>query len=416
MRRLLTDVLLRSTQPPATGRLELIDERTSGLAFRVTSSGAKSWCYRFRDSAGRTSRVTLGAYPAVSLAAARERAVQLRGQIALGVNPVEVKRRERQEASAKTVKAVAERFVREHVQRKKRPATLDQYERLLRLYVLPRWGSRSLKSITRADVVELAEGLIDQGKGITANRTVAMVSSLYSWAADAGFDVQNPAARLRRRAVETRRARVLTDHELRLLWNRITQELTPRSVALALRLQLLLGCRVGEVAGMQLQELEHLSDPERAVWTIPAARMKGKASHTLPLPEAALAVVREAFLLSRPTYEQPAVFVNNGRALVTADVVRAWDAASRHLKRDSEGSTWTVDKPRTHDVRRTVATRLASLGIPAEDVSAILAHGSASITKRHYDQHGRLPEKRRALQRWHDALGPIVERVNVEAG
>src|SRR5438067_265018 len=92
MRKAMTDALVRNIAPPATGRLETADLRATGLSFRITSNGARSWCFRFRDPrSGKPSRATLGEYPIVSLAEARERAEAMRRQVAGGENPVERK-------------------------------------------------------------------------------------------------------------------------------------------------------------------------------------------------------------------------------------------------------------------------------------------------------------------------------------
>ena len=249
MRKALTDTLIRTLAPPGTGRLEIADLRTSGLSFRVTSNGARSWCFRFRDPrSGRTSRATLGEYPTISLAVARKRADAMRREVAAGENPVERKRREREAATHRTFRALADRYLNEHARRHKRSASAD--ERNLRLHVLPKWGRRRYDEIGRADVIELAEGLVTAGKPTLANRVQALVSSVFSFAMDADLIKGNPCARLRRRGVETIGRRVLSDDEIRLFWDGIVQKPVSQRVGLALRLILLTGVRPGEAAGM----------------------------------------------------------------------------------------------------------------------------------------------------------------------
>jgi Arm DNA-binding domain len=86
----LTDTLIRSLRAPISGRLEIQDAKCSGLVIRVTPHGAKSWSFRFRDPrSGILSRATIGPYPEIALATARERAIDLRRGVASGVNPVE---------------------------------------------------------------------------------------------------------------------------------------------------------------------------------------------------------------------------------------------------------------------------------------------------------------------------------------
>src|SRR4051812_35526013 len=99
MQKTLTDALVRSVQPPMTGRLEIVDLRVPGLELRVTPSGARSFSFRFRDCrTGKLARASVGPYPAVSLSHARARAEEMRRLVAAGGNPIEDRRRELAEA------------------------------------------------------------------------------------------------------------------------------------------------------------------------------------------------------------------------------------------------------------------------------------------------------------------------------
>jgi integrase len=240
MPRPLTDVLIRSLQPPTEGRLELADATCRRLWLRVTTQGSKSFAFRYRaQGAPRVERLTLGKYPDVSLRDARTRADKLRAQIAAGKNP-SAHRRER---SARSFAALAERYLNEHARRHKRSAAKD--ERNLRLHILPRRAERDFASITRADVIALIERLVGAGKPVLANHVHALISGIFGFAMDVDLASTNPAARLRKRGAANVRDRTLSDAEIQLFWQRIT-EIEPRSVVLALRLVLATGCRPGE--------------------------------------------------------------------------------------------------------------------------------------------------------------------------
>ena len=157
MQRLLTAAFLRSVKPPASGRLEISDLRCAGLAFRVTPRGIKSWAFRCRVG-GKERRILIGPYPAFELAAAREAADVLRRTVAEGGDPAEQKR----VRHANTFGALAQRYLKEHSERKKRTHAADS--RNLRLHVLPRWADRPLDSIKRADAIDLIEGLVTAGR------------------------------------------------------------------------------------------------------------------------------------------------------------------------------------------------------------------------------------------------------------
>jgi hypothetical protein len=174
MRKPVTDVFVRSVEAPAIGRLEITDLRCNGLTLRVTKGGVKSWSFRFRDpKSRRLTRATIGAYPTVSLQVARERALDLSRQVAGGINPVDEKRKARDEAPTQTFEALAARYMTEHARRHKRTAEADQ--RNLKVHVLPNWRGRPFGAIGRKDVIALCEGIVAKGSPIQANRVQALL-------------------------------------------------------------------------------------------------------------------------------------------------------------------------------------------------------------------------------------------------
>jgi integrase len=288
LRSVLTDGFLRSAAPPARGRAEFSDLRCPGLVLRITTNGIKSWSYRYRDkAAGRISRATIGQYPAVGLAAARARANAMRQEVAEGGNPADRKRRSH--SSASSFGALAARYLAEHARRHKRSYAAD--ERNLRKHVLPRWQHRPYATLKRADVIELVEILVAEDKSTLANRVQGLVSSIFSFAMDADLVEHNPCARLRKRGVENVGRRVLSDAEIKLLWNDAAEPPRARQLLLGLRLALLTGTRVGEVTGLCRSELDAVSDAERATWTIPGTRTKNARDHLIPLSPLARDVV-----------------------------------------------------------------------------------------------------------------------------
>ena len=402
MRQALTETYVKAVRPPATGRLEIADLRCAGLAYRVTAAGARSWCFRFRDPAsGRTTRATLGPYPTLGLAEARRAAETLRKSVVRGVNPLRQKRREREEADSKAFRALAARYLAEHANRYKKPRSVAEDERNLRKHVLPKWGDRPYESIARRDVIELLKSIVNAGTPIAANRVHAVVSTVFSFAIDCDLIAANPASRLRKRGVERRKMRVLSDDEIRLLWARAVLPPVSQPVGLALRLALLTGLRAGEVAGLARSEIESLDDPERAALTIRAERTKNGRGHYVPLAPLAVETLREAIELAG---DDDHVIGCEGHALAVA-MRRMAD----RLPDEPGAETWRADLPTPHDLRRTCATRLAGLGVPGEDVSAVLNHTRQDITGRVYDQYSRAREKRDALNTWALALSRILD-------
>ncbi len=415
MQRALTDTLVRSIAPPATGRLEIGDLKSTGLALRITANGSRSWCFRFRDpKSRRTTRATIGPYPTVPLAKARKEADTLRRQVAGGDNPITRKRSERDTALTRTFGALAERYLAEHARRHKRSADAD--DRNLRLHILPKWRKRRYDEIERRDIIELIEGLVKDGKPTLANRVQALVSGIYSFAMDAALVKGNPGAQLRRRGAETVGSRVLSDDELRLFWTGIVQKPVSRRVGLALRLILLTGVRPGEAAGIARAEIENLGDKGRARWIIPVERSKNGRAHLVPLSEPARQTIVSALELIGdddaylfPSPAKPAAPITaHAFAVAMARFAKSLETGVAKDHREA-AKMWRTEPPSPHDLRRTVATRLSELGVVKEDRDVILNHVRGDVGSKHYDKYEREREKRRALDLWAETLGGILE-------
>jgi integrase len=167
---------------------------------------------------------------------------------------------------------------------------------------------------------------------------------------------------------------------------------------------------------MRREELENFTDPDRAGWLIPAERMKAKRAHYVPLSPLARATIAQALDLVPP--DQPFVFASqkaDGAIRANALPIAMQRFGASLIDNDDGARTWKGNPPTPHDLRRTVATRLASLGAPGEDVSAILAHAATGVTKMHYDRYDRAREKRRALEIWARTLSDIVDNVGLKS-
>jgi integrase len=407
--RKLSDSFLRGLKPPATGRREFSDTKSTGLEFRLTSSGAASWSFRYREPiTRRLTRITLGAYPEIKLAKARRQADDYRAAVAGGKDPAAEKRKARDEAATKTFGALADRYMIEHAKRHKRSWRQD--DRNLRLHVLPRWRSRAYVSITRGDVIELLEGIVSAGRLTLVNRVQSLISKVFAFAIDAGLMTTSPAFRLRRRGKERKRKRVLSDGEIKLFWSRAIEAPLSYRSGQALRLALLTGVRVSEAAGAARDELEHVEAAAQSVWIIPGERTKSGLPHAIPLGPMARALVLE-MLGSNVARE----FLFPGRRPGTA--IRGQSLSNAMLRFGDEladeieaATTWRAEPATAHDLRRTFATRMAALGVPKEIRDRLLNHAPdrGDIEGSHYNVHDYLPEKRRALAQWDAALSAIL--------
>jgi integrase len=383
--------------------------RSAGLEFRVTAGGAKSWSFRFRDptrAGNPLARATIGSYPAMELYEAREQSVTMRKAVEAGRNPIAERKAAR--SGVGSFGRLAARYLAEYAERRKRSHKRDA--RNLELHVLPHWKAKAATAIERGDVIELVERLVTAGKPVAANRVQALVSKVFSFGIDAGALKFNPCHRMAKRGTETAGRRVLSDPEIRLLWSGVITPKAPRS-GLALRLTLLTGARIGEVAGLCRSELHQVSDQAKAAWIIPGSRTKNKRDHLIPLSGLARDTVIELLEMIGPNdeYLLPARSQRGGPMSANS----LWQAMAYFGDRiagdDDAIRTWKADLPSPHDLRRTVETRMAELRIPKEYRDRVLNHVPGDVGSRHYNLHDYEPEKRDALNRWALALGAILE-------
>src|SRR4051812_21119241 len=180
--------------PPGKDRVFLWDDALAGFGVAAFPGGRKVYVAQFRKD-GRSRRITIGEHGRLTPDEARSQAKQLLGAVERGADPVDERRKAR---AVRTFREVAEDFIRQHVTARRKAATVAAYERLLKLHVVPEFGSRRIVDIRRADVARLHSKMAD--KPVAANRMLALVSSVWSWAArrDEVALADNPARGLER--------------------------------------------------------------------------------------------------------------------------------------------------------------------------------------------------------------------------
>ncbi|MEQ1907667.1 MAG: integrase arm-type DNA-binding domain-containing protein [Vicinamibacterales bacterium] len=384
----------------SASRAVYFDTKARGLALRVTPSGSKTWAFVYRLG-GKPQWLTLGTYPALSLASARTMATEKRHEVDVEHrDPAQERRAEKRvvEEPTPTTPAAAPAFTFTDLVRvyerfaKGRKRTWQNDIAKAEKYLIPAWGPLPVREITRAHVHELLDTLVSQGMTVGVNRIQAVISRLFTIALDRSLIDAHPAARMIKRFQERPSDRVLTDDELRALWQGLEQH--PGAAADAVRLRLLLGQRGGEVDGMLWSEV----DFEKAVWELPGARTKNARPHVVPLPSTALATLQRR----RQEIPKSAPRVFPG--------LSAWTDDYRELTKIHGGTyTWK-------DLRRTVATRLAEHGFSEEVIGRVLNHARYTVTAKHYIKHSYLAEARRALEAWDAELAAVVSGQRAENG
>jgi integrase len=387
MRHRLTDRYLLSLKPPASRRLDIVDTEAQGLVLRVTAKGVKSWSIRYSPKAAGQRRASYGTYPAITLAEARQRARDIAAAAARGVDlpAQEAGEREEQRKADKTVADLLDEYVERYCKQNQRRWTVT--ERVFESHVKPAVGRIALAKLRRGDIVEMLDDLQNK-KGFRAqvNRVRSQIMAALNWAVEREYLDVNPATAVKRRKIEVSRDRVLSDEELRAIW-RIAQGLPEPSQSLV-KAWILTGQRRDEVRCMPWSEV-NLS---RALWTLPAARNKGKRDHEIPLSPAMVE------LLSGLRRREGPVFSTDGTKPYTGE-----KRLKAILDRESGVTGWTY-----HDLRRTVSTGMAALHVPQDTIDRVLNHAKGTLASV-YNRHAYLDQKRKALDAW-------AERVAFLAG
>ena len=378
-------------------RVDYRDGHTRGLILRVTPNGNKSWSVSYtRRSDGRKRRCTIGRYPDFSLEEARIEAQDVLSRVARGEDPAGDKQAHR---GAYTFEDLARTWVERHGKRKKNARSLYDDELMLKREILPAIGGMKADDVTKRDVIRIIDAVAKRGAHYRSNRVLALTRSIFRWGCAKDLIKFDPTHGVRPRTVERSRDHVLNNEEIRIFWNALDDAPMSKAVVTMLRLALVTGQRIGEIAGTRKSEIELTSN--EPIWTLPGGRTKNQQVNRVPLSGLAVELLEDAILASG---DSEFVFPSpTGNGPITAHA--ATRAISRARPKIGIGNF------RVHDLRRTVATSMASLEINPHTISLVLNHISVSkgtITDAVYIKYSFDREKRFALAKWAGRLREIV--------
>lgn len=401
----LTAPAVERIKPDPAKRLEKPDGILPGFYLVVQPSGAKSWAVRYRV-AGKPRKHTIGSYPAIGLADARDLARKALSRVAAGGDPSAEKIAKRAAendslSERDLMRTLVAEFLEKHAKKFTRDTSWRMTDRLLQANVVPAWGQRRVQDITRRDVIDLLDKIVDRGAPVLANRVLAAVRKMFNWLRSRSVIEANPCDGVKAPTPEKSRDRVLSDDELRLVWI-ASASLGPPFHGM-ICLLILTGQRLREVSEMTDLEVDY----NKGLWTIPRSRAKNDFPHDVPLSDAALAELRAA---PRIKNEKSLIFCTNGRTPVSgySKAKSRLDAKMLAIaKKEAEvagGDPQKVLIPHWtfHDLRRTMASGMARLGINLPVVEKVLNHVSGSFggIVGVYQRHSFADEKRAALDVW----------------
>jgi len=364
-----------------------------GLYLQVAPSGATSWIYRYQR-AGRRRYMGLGAHGDVSLADARRKALAARKVLADGFDPIdEAREREVLEAaksaSAMTFQQAAERYIEAHKSGWRNPKHVAQWPSTLRSYVFPVFGDKPVAAVDIALVLQVLEPLWET-KNETARRVRGRIEAVLDWAAAGGLRSRENPARWRgllqhRLSKQPRSARI--QHHPALDYRKMSSFMVrlraeEGDAARCLEFTVLVGCRTSESTGMRWSEV----DLDKALWVVPANRIKAGKVHRVPLVGRALEIIR-----AQGRY-RTSEFVFNGRK---ADTGLSNMAMSTVLKRLGYG------KVTVHGFRSSLRDWAAeATNYPREVAEMALAHAVGDRVEAAYRRGDLLQKRINFLKEW----------------
>ena len=440
-----------------TKRREIPDSKAPGLYLIIQPkpSGAKGWAVRFRRPDGRPAKLTLGRVDlsdaetadeptlggALTLRQARELANQIDRKRARGIDVVEEhkasKRRQRLAAEERNASgfatAVREFFTDHKTKWHTRPRRWRGDARLLGLAYPPgcdpaqaepeviagslaaNWAERDVREIDGHDIHTVVDearrhgipGLPRRNGGTSESRGRKMhaaLSGLFRWLLQRRKVTTNPCVGVWRPSAPPDRERLLSEAEVRWFW-RACEQLAP-SFGASLKLLLLTGCRLNEVAAMRRGELSK----DGATWTVPGERTKNHRTHFMFLPPLAREIIA-----TMPRVEGAFVFSTTGRSPISG-----WSKTKAQLDKlmlavaregaESDSAEVAIPRWTIHDLRRTCASGMQRLGVRVEVTERCLNHlsGSYQGIVGTYQRDPMLDERREALQRWADHVAGLV--------
>ena len=417
----LTDSLVRKfLQRFRTKQESIPDGAIPGLALRVGSSKRATWTMLLRvmgeggtsergaKLVGRRYRVTLGQYPMVGLEDARARATELLSRSKHGINPV--KELARAATSRRfTVAALAQRYLADYVH-SRQMRSASRTESALKVHIVPCLGHELVDRLTRDHVRELltrsrdriANRKTGRGRrslgGIEAARTaIVVLRAMITWAIDEELVVRrdNPAAKMiRNLPPKQAKERVLSLEEARAVWR--AAEAAGYAFGMHAQLMLLTGCRAGEWA----KALWQWVDLEQGLFVIPASAYKSQRVHVVPLVPQAVEILRRM-----PRGHAGDFIFSNGKGAIPVKGIGKFYRTRliREIIAD-RGEAFTQSFT-SHDLRRTVATRLAeALGFGGEQlIRRVVGQSDGSVTAI-YNRYGYVREMRACLEGWANEL------------
>ena len=386
-----TDSKVKNLKPEKKRRIVWEDGETC-LGLRITPSGKKTFIYMYRYEK-RPRMLTLGQYPALTLANARIDLAKAKALLINGADPGTVHLQTKAEhRGAPTLALLAAEYIKKRSENKK---AWQEEQRILEKDVIPKWRDKKAKDIKRRDVILLLDKINERGAPIMANRTLGVLHRMFNFGIRRAIVESNPCTIIERYGEENERDRVLSSREIKQFWIGIDECQMAEGTKLALKLLIVCLQRKSEVAQAEWAEF----DLDSGWWTIPKQKSKNNFAHRVYVTSLAKGLLME---IKKHAADSPYLFPSpHGKGTKPITSRSLSQALLKNLK------TINTEPFRPHDLRRTASTTMTANGISREIVSKIVNHSEPGVT-RIYDRYSYDKEKKNAMNKWDRILKRII--------
>ena len=386
----------------------------SGFCVRVTPKGTKTWIYAYRfKNVPYQIKMVLGRYPEVSLQEARQLYLDALDKVKRGINPVEVRKQQRQEEQeAETVKQLSEKYI--EYCKARGEVSWKEKERVLNKEFLPIIGHLKVYEVTFKHIAKIVNAIFtDRGTAVQAQRALSHARCMFKFAKNGlGLIEINPCADLEAPKKKKKPKRALSTKDIYLFWNNMDYTLMTPVVTLGLKFMLCTLARGIEVRKMKWANINF----EDKTWFIPPEDAKNGREILLPLNKYAIKILED---VKEITGHSELVFghhptMNYGVLIKKYDLSVMGSTAFSHALRDNFELLNIKEKFTPHDLRRSAATCLTSVSYPKEWVSKLLNHTPKDITSMVYDVFDYFEEKKAGMKSIEYILDRILSSKNAD--
>ncbi|MFC0797082.1 tyrosine-type recombinase/integrase [Pasteurella multocida] len=362
-----------------------------GLFLLILPSGIKSWRFNYaRPITQKRTKISLGIYPAVSLAQARAKREEYRALLAQGIDPQEHKEQEQKAAITKIENSllfIAERWKAKKAQEVE-ALTLKKNWRRMETYLFSSMGNMPINEIVPKIAIEALEPLYNQGKGDTLRRVIRLLNEVLNFAVNYGLIPFNPCLQINEvfSFGKSNNNPAISPKELPELIKTVMYSSVAIQTKLLFQFQLLTMVRPSEASNATWSEI----DLEKALWTIPAKRMKKRNPFVIPLSSQAIAILDKMKSIS-PKGEY---------------VFQSWIKSNQPMSSQTINKMLSdlgyKDKQTAHGLRTIGRTYLAEQRIDYEVAEMCISHKTGTQTGKIYDRADFLEQRKPVMQLWGD--------------